>query len=221
VCRHLRYPRIVTHPLLDVLLAAAGGTFPPVDGGVTHLPPLRDGHEAVVSFTGHAYMASRLTADDLADLAPDGFGSVLHPSVLLRMAGNGGSIGIGVIDVTLVAHGTGIGGLGGRDDLDDHPRVRHARNLRADVAVFGDESGLVTIGEGLAGRREMSIELFDTTSPGGSGRRLIEAALGMIPVGEPMFAGVSPGNARSLRAFLACGFVPIGSEVIIATEGGT
>lgn len=27
---------------------------------------------------------------------------------------------------------------------------------------------------------------------------------------------VSPGNARSLRAFLAAGFVPVGSEVLLS-----
>jgi RimJ/RimL family protein N-acetyltransferase len=32
---------------------------------------------------------------------------------------------------------------------------------------------------------------------------------------EPVFAAVSPGNARSLRALLACGFTPIGSEVLL------
>jgi hypothetical protein len=210
----------VNHPLLDALLAAAAGSFPPVDGAVTHLPPLSDGLEAIVSFTGHSFVASRLTADDLADLQPDGFGSVLHPSVLLRMAGERGDIAVGVIDVTLVAPGTagmnaGTGGMEGRTDLDDHPRVRHARSLRSDVEVFGDESGLVTIARGLAGRREMSIELFDTSTSRGEGRRLIESALAMVGIGEPVFAGVSPGNARSLRAFLACGFTPIGSEVII------
>jgi hypothetical protein len=214
----------VSHPLLDALLAAATGAFPAVDGGVTHLPPLEDGLEAIVSFTGHSFMASRLTASDLADLEPDGFGSVLHPSVLLRMAGERGDIAVGVVDVTLVAPGTGdaaaedgptTGRMQERTDLDDHPRVRHARSLRSDVEVFGDESGLVTIARGLAGRREMSIELFDTSSSRGEGRRLIESALAMVGVGEPVFAGVSPGNARSLRAFLACGFTPIGSEVII------
>ncbi|MGF1664795.1 MAG: hypothetical protein ACFCVC_00825 [Acidimicrobiia bacterium] len=209
----------MNHPLLDTLLAAAAGAFPPVDGGVTHLPPLEDGLEAIVSFTGHAFLASRLTADDIADLAPDGFGSVLHPSVLLRMAGDRGDIAVGVIDVTLVAPGTGAGagagGMEGRTDLDDHPRVRHARSLRSDVEVFGDESGLVTVARGLAGRREMSIELFDTSTSRGEGRRLIESTLGMVGGGEPVFAGVSPGNARSLRAFLACGFTPIGSEVIV------
>ncbi len=217
----------MNHPLLDALLTAATGAFPPVDGAVTHLPPLQDGLEAIVSFTGHAFMASRLSAEDIADLEPDGFGTVLHPSVLLRMAGERGDIAVGVIDVTLVAPGTGAtaveadpgaGRVQGRTDLDDHPRVRHARSLRTDVEVFGDESGLVTIARGLAGRREMSIELFDTSTSRGEGRRLIESALGIVGTGEPVFAGVSPGNARSLRAFLACGFTPIGSEVIIRPD---
>jgi L-amino acid N-acyltransferase YncA len=58
----------------------------------------------------------------------------------------------------------------------------------------------------------MSVE----TSPSGvPGRDLIEQALAIIPRGEQMFAAVAPGNARSLRSFLSCGFVPIGSEVLI------
>lgn len=209
----------MSHPLLSVLLAAADGSFPPVDGGVTHVPALDGGLEAVVSFTGHAYLASRLSADDLADLQPDGFGRVLHPEVLLRMAGGSGDVGMGMVDVTLVARGVGGGTLGGRADLDSHPRVQHARSIRREVDVFGDENGLVTIGEGLAGRTEMSIELFDSTASQGAGRRLIEAALGLVESGAPVFAGVSPGNARSLRAFLAVGFTPIGSEVIIRPAG--
>jgi hypothetical protein len=63
-----------------------------------------------------------------------------------------------------------------------------------------------------AGRREMSVE---TTDHGPSGRELIEQALTMTPSGDPLFAAVAPGNARSLRSFLACGFVPLGSEVLI------
>jgi hypothetical protein len=75
---------------------------------------------------------------------------------------------------------------------------------------------LVTIGLGLAGRSEMSIE---TSGDGATGRALIHEALKLSPPGEPLFAAVSPGNARSLRAFLACGFTPIGSEVIIRPIG--
>ncbi|WP_275461151.1 hypothetical protein [Streptomyces noursei] len=47
---------------------------------------------------------------------------------------------------------------------------------------------------------------------------LLAEALSLVPAGEPVFAAVSPGNARSLRAFLACGFTPIGSEVLLRPE---
>lgn len=209
----------MTHPLLAFFHDAAGGRFPPVDGETTYLPPLVDGFEAVVAFTGHAIIASRLGRDVLAPLEPDGFGGALAPAVLTRMAGTGT---IGVIDVTLVRHGVGGGSLPETDTHDDHPRVRHARKLRRDVRVFGDRCGFVTLARGLAGRAEMSVELVIDPPRDGprsearrTGRDLITEALGLVPAGTPLFAAVSPGNARSLRAFLACGFVPLGSEVLV------
>jgi hypothetical protein len=68
----------------------------------------------------------------------------------------------------------------------------------------------VTVAAGLAGRTEMSVEAVVP----GAGRSLLKEAL--VPAGEPVFAAVAPGNARSLRAFLAEGFVSVGSEVIFA-----
>jgi hypothetical protein len=203
------------HPLLSVFLSAAEGEFPPVDGAVTYVSPLEDGLEAVASFSGHAFVASRLSESDFADLAPDGYGTVLHPKVLLRMAGETGHVGI--IDATLVTRGTGGGSLRERADLDDHPRVRYARSIRQQVRVFGDKSGLITLGKGLAGRTEMSIETFDDGDR--RGRELIDEAVALVPSGEALFAAVSPGHARSLRAFLSRGFVPIGSEVIVRPAG--
>jgi hypothetical protein len=44
---------------------------------------------------------------------------------------------------------------------------------------------------------------------------LLRDALGHVPAGEPVFAAVAAGNARSLRAFLAVGFKPIGCEVVL------
>ncbi|WP_262505693.1 hypothetical protein [Streptomyces sp. TRM68367] len=65
----------------------------------------------------------------------------------------------------------------------------------------------------------MSIELHRAQgSSRGHGRSLLSDALSLVPEGEPVFAAVSPGNARSLRAFLACGFTPIGSEVLLRPE---
>jgi GNAT superfamily N-acetyltransferase len=201
------------HPLFALFDHAARGVFPPVDGAVTITPPLVGGHEAIVCFTGHAVIATRLTLDELGEPAPDGYGSALHPRVQLLMANNGV---VGVNDVTLVSEG-----LGGQPHLtrteqwNDHPRVAHARALRSDVVVYGDESGFITIGDGLAGRNEMSIEVHEDLHGNGIGRRLIHGARQLTPLGSHLFAAVAPGNARSLRAFLSQGFSPIASEVII------
>lgn len=211
--------RRVRHPLLDRFLDAAGGRFPPIDGAVTFLPGLPDGRAAVVAFTGHACIAASDAETTLAGAEVDGFGRALDPSVLIALA-RGGTIG--THDVTLVARGSGDVGLTplpATARWDDHPRVRHARMLRSDVTVHGDEHALVTIGNGLAGRLELGVELVtsadrDTPEPG-VGRRLLARSLQLVPPAAPVFAAVSPGNARSLRAFLAAGFVPIASEVII------
>lgn len=214
------------HPLLDVLERAAAGQHPPVDGGVTMLPPLLGGHRVVVALTGHAYLCTDQRAEDFADLAIDGFGRALSPESLLRLADGGG---IGVNDVILVASGlrSDDGGEAGGSGLelpvttrwDDHHRVRHARNRRRDVRVHGDERGFVTLASGLAGRQELSIEIAAPGTDPGLGRRFLSWARTMVEPGSWLFAAVSPGNARSLRSFLATGFVPIGSEVIIDRSG--
>ncbi|MGF1648327.1 MAG: hypothetical protein ACFCVF_15595 [Kineosporiaceae bacterium] len=92
--------------------------------------------------------------------------------------------------------------------------MNFARSLRRDVRVHGDDRGLVTVSEGLAGRCEISVEAAPGASTG-AGRSLVADARGLVPADRAVFAAVSPGNARSLRAFLATGFVPIASEVII------
>jgi hypothetical protein len=206
------------HPLLDMLKAAVDGSFPPVDGNITITPPLARGWECVVSFTGHAAIATTRSAADVAQQGANGFGTALAPDFLRWLAGPKGFIG--VIDVTLFARGTGKSTLAPRTDLEDNPRVRYARKLRSAVEVYGDERGLVTLSQGLAGRREISVEAEPTGQGRGWGRSLIVDALGLVPEGEPVFAAVSPGNARSLRAFLALGFTPIGSEVLLNPERG-
>ena len=200
------------HPLLAHFHRCARGNFPPADGGVTMLDALPSGKTAVVCSTGHAFIATD-SPGLLAGLHIDGFGSAHAPEVLLRLS-RGGTID--VIDLTLVATGRGGGSsLTVSNQLDDHPRVRYARTLRTDVVVHGDERGFVTIGTGMAGRVEMSIEIPDDTRGAGVGRALIDEALGLVEAGTDLFAAVSPGNARSLRAFLAVGFIAIGSEVVI------
>ena len=199
----------VPHPLLTVLLDAADGRFPPADGVVEVLPVLRDGQQAVLSLTSHAYLA----VDRLPPWPVTAYGDETHPRLLQHLAGQHATIGC--LDVTLVARGTGADdgrppALPRRTDLDDHPRVRHARHVRRDVAVHADPRGLVTLADGLAGRRELSIEARP-----GTGATLLRDALALVPDGQPLFAGVAPGNARSLRALLRAGFTPLGSEVLL------
>jgi hypothetical protein len=193
-------------PLLEVLLAAAAGEFPPADGQAIFLPRLPNGLSAVVSLTGRVYLATDRRIPGL-----EGYGSALHPDVLRALAEPNGEVG--TLDVTTVSHGLGGGTLPARHDLMDHPRVRLALGLRDQVRVYGDERGLVTVAIGLAGRTEISVEAARI----GEGCGLIREALRLVPPGEPVFAAIAPGNAQSLRAFLAEGFVPLGSEVIIRT----
>jgi hypothetical protein len=203
------------HPMLGFLAEAAAGRFPVVDGGVTVLPGLPRGLTAVLAFTGHAVIATHHDPAETAEQAgPEaGFGGALQPAFLLWLAAGGV---VGTTDITLVARGTGAGtAIGERSDLEDHYRVRHARRLRESVKVYGDERGLITLGEGLAGRRELSVEAWPDGQGRGWGRSLVADALAIVAEGEAVFAAVSPGNARSVRAFLGLGFVPLGSETII------
>jgi ribosomal protein S18 acetylase RimI-like enzyme len=203
------------HPLAPILDAAADGHFPPADGAVDVLPPDRGGMRGVVAFTGHAYVLAHVDPDELAGRGADGYGGATRADVLVWLAGSGGRVGS--LDVVLVAAGAPGPSVPRRTDLDDHPRVQRAVGYRTDVEAYGDDAGLVVLGHGLVGRRELSVELLDPASAGrGHGRRLIRAGLARVDPGERCWAQVAPGNAASLRAFLACGFVPVGSEVLIS-----
>jgi hypothetical protein len=212
-----------THPLAAVLEGVAAGRFPPADGGVDVLPPDADGTRAVVALTGHAYVLADVEATELERRMPSrwrgGFGAALHPGVLGWLGA--GEREIGTVDVVLAARGVGaassppveINGI-----LAQHARVQRALRHRRDVEVLVEPDGVVVFGRGLVGRRELSVELFDPAAPSaGAGRALIAAGLRCVPAGEWVWAQVAPGNARSLRAFLACGFTPIGSEVLITS----
>jgi hypothetical protein len=211
---------VAVHPLAAVLDAVARGSFPPPDGRVDVLAPDPWGWSAIVALTGHAYVLADVDPDALRAAGADGFGGASRPDVQRLVAGPDGDIG--ALDAVLVGRGEPGPVLARRDDLDDHPRVRRALVHRHDVAVHGDDTGLVVVGRGLVGRRELAVELLDPTGAGGGGhgRRLIRAGLATLAVGEPCWAQVTPGNAASLRAFLACGFVPIGSEILIRPAAG-
>lgn len=203
----------------ELLRAAAGGSFPPVTGAVEVVPRCPPGKvEWVVSFTGHVVVATERLAEEVQARGPDGYGSALAPSFLLWLAGDDGRVGCQ--DAVLVASGRGgaDGSLRRRRDLDGHARVEHARTLRSDVEVHGDDTGFVTLGIGLGGLTEMSVEITSDRGSG-RGRSLIQRALALADPAEVVVAQVTPGNARSLRAFLAAGFLPVGSAVAVVPAG--
>jgi len=119
----------------------------------------------------------------------------------------------------------GPGGLTlrSRPDLAGHPRVARAARYRAGIRVLADdrERCVLLVGRGLAGRWELAFEVEPSRRNQGLGRGLAAAARGLVPAGEPLFAQVAPGNAASLRAVLAGGFRPVGSEVLFLRPAGT
>lgn len=201
------------HPIAAALTAAARGTFPPVDGGWERTTPWLPGVEGVVAFTGRAFLAVGPEVPDgcLTALGADGYGGASNPRLVSALAGRGW---IDVLDLVLVAQGTGDPGpLEPRPDLAAHPRARHAETIRGDVATWGyaahDVRTVVTLGRGLGGLWEVGVELDSTGRH--TGRSTIAAARGLVPMDDVLVAACAPGNARSVRAFLAAGFVPVAS----------
>ena len=208
-------PEAPVDELAALFAEVAAGRFPPSDFGFSVIGPDRTtGQHAVLSFSGHAVIATDRRAEDLAALGADGIGGSEHPDVLRHLAGPDGWIG--VLDAVLLARGTGRGGttLAPTTELDDHRRTVYARSTRVDVMVLADHRGLITLGRGLGGRAEIGIEVVDDAPPG-TGRALLADLLDEVPAGQEIWASCAPGNARSLRALLAAGFEVIGSEVLL------
>jgi len=97
----------------------------------------------------------------------------------------------------------------------EHPRVARALRYRTDVRVWTSEHGVLILGRGVADRWEVAVEVSPAAQNGGHGRALASAARHLVPENRPVWAQIAPGNASSLRAFLAAGYQPVGSEVLL------
>jgi len=209
----------VSGRLAELLANAAEGRFPPADGAIELLPAPAGRSDAVVAFTAHNVVACGLPADEVRALLPgeDPYSDPLSAVFLHRLGERLGSRP-GVVDAVLAVPAPE---RSARSDLRlepaderEHRRVARSLRYRDDVCVYAADGGVLTIGRGLAGRVEVSIEVEPELRARRLGRALATAALALAPAGEPVFAQVSPGNAASLRAFLAAGYRPIGSEVL-------
>jgi GNAT superfamily N-acetyltransferase len=213
------------HPLLQVLLDAAAGRPPPPDGLVELLPPPPGPVDAVVSFTAHAYVAAAVDPEAMrAHLRRDDPGAATRPAFVSWLAADLGREA-GQIDMLMAAtplDGPPALALEARTGLASHRRVARADRYRRDLRVLSDRDGggLLVLGRGLAGRWEVAFEVEPERRGQGLGRALASAARHLVPAGEPLFAQVTPGNVASVRALLAAGYTPVGSEVLFSRPAG-
>jgi GNAT superfamily N-acetyltransferase len=150
-----------------------------------------------------------------AQVADDPIAAPLSARFLAALADRVGAEP-GTLDAVLVAPPAVAGGVPLVPAEIDHPRVRRALLHRSDVRVWTtpDGAGLLTLGRGVAGRWEVSLEVDPAAQGRGLGTALAAAAPGLVPDGEPLWAQVAPANTASLRAFLRAGYRPVGAEVL-------
>jgi GNAT superfamily N-acetyltransferase len=207
--------------LAAILAAAAQGRFPPADGRATILPQPSGRDAGVIAFTGHAvvfadtdpdWLAGRLPAGDFAAPLSIGFLQALSE----RLARPAHSIDM----LTCAPPLTGPPGLDLGSETDPaHPRIQRALRYRDGVRAWQADGGVVMLGRGVAGRWEVAVEVDPDRRGDGLGARLATAARHLVPGGAPLWAQIAPGNAASVRAFLAAGFRPVGAEALLSTAG--
>jgi len=204
--------------LRDILDAAARGVFPPPDGRTTVVPQASERDAGVLAFTAHAVVFTdedpQWVHDTLAAVPCDALAAPMNPRFLAALLDRTGRTAENV-DAMLV--GTPLPGeppLPLKEIVDgDHPRIVYARGRRDDVRAWTTEGGVLVMGRGIAGRLEVSVEIEEGVRQRGLGRSLVAAARQLAA--EPLWAQVAPGNARSMRAFLAAGYRPVGAEALL------
>ncbi|HEX8631711.1 MAG TPA: GNAT family N-acetyltransferase [Catenuloplanes sp.] len=206
--------------LADILTAAAHGRFPPADGGTTVVAQPRHRDAGVIAFTAHAVVFvdedPRWVHRTLAAVDCDELAAAMNPRFLAALLDRTGR-STDTIDLLTVATALpGEPSVRLREIADpDHPRVRRSRRRRDDVRVWTADGGVIVLGRGVAGRWETAIEVDEPVRHHGLGRALAAAARHLVPAGEPVWSQQAAGNARSIRAFQAAGFRPVGAEALL------
>lgn len=210
------------HPVEDRLAAVSSGRLPPTDGVVEVHPQPSGPAAGVLAFTAHHVVAADIASDWVhAHLDADDIGAAMKPPFLSELA-ELLRRPAGALDVVLVA--TAQPGTPALDlvPLDrDHARLTRAHRYRTDIraySVAGVPQSMLLVGRGFAGRWEAAFEVPPDERNRGLGRALAQAARGLIPGNDALWLQASPGNAASLRAVLAAGFRPVGSEVLFVAD---
>jgi GNAT superfamily N-acetyltransferase len=205
--------------LRDILDAAARGVLPPADGSTTVVPQACDRDAGVLAFTAHAVVFTDEDPDwvrqALRAVACDALAAPMNPRFLAAFAERTGRTSETIDAMLVAAPLPGEPPLALREIEDTgHPRIAYARGRRDDVRAWTAEGGVLVTGRGIAGRLEVSVEVDEGARHRGLGRALVAAARHLVT--EPLWAQVAPGNARSMRAFLAAGYRPVGSELLLS-----
>jgi hypothetical protein len=203
--------------LAALLDGVAAGRFPPADGGVTILPQPSPRDAGVLAFTAHSVIVIDLDpAWVRGQLPPGNLAGPVQPQFLQAICAKSGRR-VDSMDLVCVAAprpGPPPVAMIPATDL-GHPRIVRALRYRDDVRAWQAPGGVVLLGRGLAGRWEVAVEVDPGYRGRGLGRGLAAAARHLVPGGAPLWAQIAPGNAASVRAFLAAGYVPAGAEALL------
>ena len=203
--------------LADLLSDVAAGRFPPPDGSVTILPQPSRRDAGVIAFTAHSVVFVDLDpAWVRGQLPPGDLSGPLLPPFLHAVCGATGRRANSTDLLCVAAPRPGSPAIMLTQAMtSDHPRIARALRHRDGVRVWETPGGIVSIGRGVAGRWEVALEVEPGYRGKGLGRELAVAARHLVPEGTPLWAQIAPGNAASVRAFLAAGFRPVGAEALL------
>jgi GNAT superfamily N-acetyltransferase len=207
----------VSGRLANLLSDVAVGRFPPPDGSVTIMPQPSRRDAGVIAFTAHSVVFVDLDPAWVRGQLPPGdlSGPLLPPFLQALSSATGRRVNS--TDLLCVA-----AAQPGSPEImltpampAGHPRVVRALRHRDGVRVWETPGAIVSIGRGVAGRCEVAVEVEPGYRGKGLGRELAAAARHLVPEGTSLWAQIAPGNAASVRAFLAAGFRPVGAEALL------
>jgi GNAT superfamily N-acetyltransferase len=223
--------------LASILQSAAAGRYPSPDGTVTIVPQPSIQTAGVFALTAHTvvftdadpgWIGAHLPDDDLsAPLSPaflhalgEQTGRRVHSIDMVMCAAALPGAPPGELGLTELPAASTPAQAAGRTDgaVPVHPRIARALLYRDEVRAWQTAGGVVLLGRGVAGRWEVAVEVDPGHRGQRLGQRLVTAARHLVPGGAALWAQIAPGNAASVRAFLAAGFRPVGAEALLVAD---
>lgn len=203
----------------ELLKRVERGEWPSTDPWLEVVPQPSLRAAAVLAFAGHIVVAADVEPGwVMGQLRPADLSGAMNPPFLSALERRL-TRRVNSIDMVLLADP--LGGAARvplhREDDADHPRVRRAHRYRDDVQVWSVEGAVLVLGRGFGGRWEAAIEVAQGRRGAGLGRLLATAARHLVPERRPVWAQIAPGNAASVRAFLAAGYRPVGAEALLVS----